>query len=127
MNPAIKWDSWTEWEDITLLKKQQSMGNKWSEIAKCIPGRTENSVKNRFNSLAKKERTKLQEQNKASNNTKADNAADLKNSMNTFFKGKSCTSSNDIWIEPLIKQLLEQFENKHNEEYDINKPPEVEM
>ena len=69
------------------------MGNKWSEIAKCIHGRTENSVKNRFNSLAKKERTKLQEQMKAKNNTKADNASDLKNSMNSFFNVKQSEGS----------------------------------
>lgn len=103
------------------------MGNKWSEIAKCIPGRTENSVKNRFNSLAKKERTKIQEQNKVSNNPRAESAVDLKQSMTTFFKGKSSTSNNDIWIEPLIKQLMEQFCSKHSEQYDIDQPPESEM
>jgi len=37
-----------------LLLKQKAMGNKWAEIAKEIEGRTENQVKNRFNSLIKK-------------------------------------------------------------------------
>lgn len=30
------------------------MGNKWSEIIKHMPGRTENNVKNRFNGMFKK-------------------------------------------------------------------------
>ena len=89
------------------------MGNKWSEIAKCIPGRTENSVKNRFNSLAKKERTKIQEQNKAKKKTSAENASDLKQSMNCFFKETVSEATNDIWINPLVERLKTAYFKKH--------------
>ena len=49
-------------EDILILEKRLSIGNKWSEIGeqrslrKCLrnmPGRTENNVKNRFNMMYK--------------------------------------------------------------------------
>lgn len=40
-------------EDILILEKRLSIGNKWSEIIKEMPGRTENNVKNRFNMMYK--------------------------------------------------------------------------
>jgi len=45
---------WSLEEDVILLKGILEKGKKWSEISKSLPGRTENSVKNRFNSLVKK-------------------------------------------------------------------------
>ena len=54
LGPDIKKDPWTVHEELFLLEKQNIMGNKWAEIAKEITGRTENQVKNKFNSLLKK-------------------------------------------------------------------------
>jgi hypothetical protein len=48
----VKKTIWTEEEDRILLAAQQELGNRWSAIAKLLPGRPENSVKNRFNSLS---------------------------------------------------------------------------
>ena len=46
MNPEIKKDPFILEEDILLLETRLSLGNKWSEIRKRLPGRTENNVKN---------------------------------------------------------------------------------
>jgi hypothetical protein len=48
--------AWTYDEDVTLINAQHKLGNRWSAIARLLPGRPENSVKNRWNSLINKKK-----------------------------------------------------------------------
>ncbi|KAK9839025.1 hypothetical protein WJX74_008044 [Apatococcus lobatus] len=45
---------WTPDEDQKLLEAHAEHGNKWTEIARIVGGRTDNAVKNRFAALSKK-------------------------------------------------------------------------
>ncbi|CAD8147135.1 unnamed protein product [Paramecium octaurelia] len=57
LNPKISKEPWTDDEDIKLLQTVKEIGRRWSEISKIMDGRrSENNLKNRFNSLIKREK-----------------------------------------------------------------------
>ncbi|GAA0148097.1 hypothetical protein LIER_07629 [Lithospermum erythrorhizon] len=54
LNSDFKKGGWSPEEDMLLCEAQKLYGNRWTEIAKVVSGRTDNAVKNRFSTLCKK-------------------------------------------------------------------------
>ncbi|ORD99003.1 MYBB [Hepatospora eriocheir] len=53
LNPSVNKNPFTKEEKLLIIQLHSKLGNKWSTIAKHLKGRTDNSIKNFFNSLRK--------------------------------------------------------------------------
>lgn len=55
LNPDLRKEEWSDEEESILLASQVELGNRWADIGKLLPGRSVNSIKNHWYSIARRQ------------------------------------------------------------------------
>ena len=109
LDPSLNKNPWTPEEDKKLMSLQKEMGNRWCEIAKLLVGRSENAVKNRWNSAMRKKAQaaknaanggKKSKKSKSSSKGKQDGGFGKKNCKQR--KTKKCGRKQQVKVSELV-------------------------
>ncbi|CAF1935109.1 unnamed protein product [Brassica oleracea var. botrytis] len=121
LRPDLKRGSFTAEEEQTIIDVHRILGNKWAQIAKHLPGRTDNEVKNFWNSCIKK---KLLSQglDPSTHNLMPSHKRSASSSSNNTPKPSKTKS---IMTNPTFDQSTTAFSITNVNPYTSNKPNKV--
>ncbi|KAL7608889.1 hypothetical protein Lser_V15G12257 [Lactuca serriola] len=125
LRPNIKHGNITKEEDEIIVRLHKQLGNKWTAIAAQLPGRSDNEVKNRWNSHLKKrvqddethvleninhdETIKPDEAPSCSSGT--DNSSDYHIPSDVTPQTYDYELSGDFWTDPFLLDITSAVEN----------------
>jgi hypothetical protein len=114
IDPSIDKGPWSEEEDQLIAEKHATLGNRWAEIARFLPGRTDALVKNRWNTAIRGRVSECcgsvvlrpmnrEEQRKADSDKGKWLRANIGQWLNEWEEGRpTCVGLSGEWIPPLV-------------------------
>ena len=112
LSNQINHGEWTPSEDQTILTKYYEMGKVWNNIAKFLPGRTGNAVRNRWKYLLSKKNQNGSDPNlKQPQQPIATLALPKDGAEPSLLMNKSRSSSDDDTIGPIFKKMFKIQKN----------------
>ncbi|KAL5731530.1 hypothetical protein ACHQM5_004251 [Ranunculus cassubicifolius] len=107
LNPDIKRGHFTQEEEDAIIKLHKSFGNKWAKITSYLPGRTDNEIKNIWNTYIKRRLEEGESSILRGNNTKKPSNTSLSKSSSSSSLSSCVSNINSKDADTNITRILE--------------------